>query len=60
MIAKVQYQTPIKLGVVNVACTPDDTDEYIISQAISIVIEQAEGSIPFGYKNWKVIDRNES
>jgi len=58
MIATVKYQVATYSGEIQVNCNENDTDEHIIAKAKRIVTQRAGGSLPFGYENWKVVERS--
>ena len=58
MLATVKYQIATYSGEVKVNCSENDGEEYIISKAKRIVTQKAGGSLPFGYENWKIVERS--
>lgn len=57
MTATVKYQIATYSGEIEVPCDPDEDNDEIIARAKRIEIRQFGGSFPFGYENWKVVDR---
>ena len=58
MITTVKYQVATYSGEVQVNCNENDEDEVIIAKAKRIVTQRSEGSLPFGYESWKVVERS--
>lgn len=56
MTAVVKYQIATYSGEITVLCEQNDENEVIIAKAKRILTRQAKG-LPFGYENWKIVDR---
>jgi len=52
MLAKVKYQVATHSGTIDVLCSENSSNAYIIARA-----KKQLAPIPFGYESFKVIER---
>ena len=60
MLATVKYQIATYSGTIQVDCSENDENEYIISKAKNILRRQSGGSFPLGCQYFEIANKEDS